>query len=625
MFNGNPEKETFFFSLKIFNLIIFPEILKKTNFLLLFMKKILSTGCALFLFLGIINPLFSFHIVSEAAETATAPLRVEGLSVIPDDGKAVLLWDTLSLPSGTKVKDYTVFWGTKSVSEGLSKEYENTKPASDASVDSLGIVKYTVTGLKNGTKYFFAVKPIAEGVTATYSREVFGTPTQDVSALPPYVKDVEPLTKNLLKLTMSKKVVLPTEAPEVSFTITEKGDDKKIVEVKKVSLKTNYFLTKDAKAGEDVKSKEIKSEEFLYIETPDQVKGKEYLLTVSATIKDEANQPVSSGATDSDYFTAVDTTEIPATERESTNPPASPSATPTTSTSASPSPSATPLPNVLYESKGVPEGKTKEALVFSDGNVKVSFLSNSLSGVLLLREEKEEFAKAFASDKNKKFVEKGYIIAFEDQEKRTFSAEVTFSYTDEELSSKKIDEKKLVVLTSEDGKKWEEKIGKVDESKNSITISTSQFSYWTLAESQNEALHSAAEVKDTTPPEDVTELVATFKAQITDFLVTLSWKKSLNTAGDIMTQLLYVSKDKGKTWETPSDIGKDKNTTSVKGLPDTEYTFKITTKDKQGNESTGAISSLRLPALPATGAPLFIALGIALMGAGILKTRRKKS
>ncbi|MEI7510957.1 MAG: fibronectin type III domain-containing protein [Candidatus Peregrinibacteria bacterium] len=574
------------------------------------MKKILSTGCALLLFFGIAISPFQNTPVSEAADAA--PAKVEGLAVLPDDAKAVLLWDSLSLPDGSKVKDYTVFWGTKSVKEGLAKEYEHTKTVTGATIDEAGIVKYTVPELQNGTKYFFAVKPVSDKITATYSTEVLGTPSQDTSTLPPYVKDAEVLTKNLVKLTMSKKVVLPTEAPAMSFTITEKADEKKILEVKNVSFKTNYFLIKNAKDPKNPpKDGLVTAEDILYIETADQEKDKDYILTVSATIKDEATHPVSSGATDSDVFKGTDAKEIPATETAIT-------ATPSASATPSAAATATKTPD---ETKAVAIGKTSEALEFLAGKVKVSFSENSAAGVLSVGAEKDILVKALTADTSKKFLESGYHISFGDQVKRTLAAKIIVSYTDEELKARTIDEKKLVLFTSEDGVKWEEKAGVVDETKNTITVDTTHFSYWVVGESQG-ALHGAA--PDKTPPENVTELVATFKAQVSDFLVTLTWKNSLNKAGDLASQLLYVSTDKGVTWSPSSDLGKDEHTATFTGRPDTEYTFKVTTKDTAGNESTGAIASVRLPALPTTGAPIFIALGMAFMGSGFMSLRRKK-
>jgi len=125
---------------------------------------------------------------------------------------------------------------------------------------------------------------------------------------------------------------------------------------------------------------------------------------------------------------------------------------------------------------------------------------------------------------------------------------------------------------------------------------------------------------DVTPPEDVTNLVATFSARVKDYLVTLKWNPSNNTAGDLEDQLLYRSTDKGNQWGKSVSLGKSASKTSMPEQPETEITYKLTTKDTAGNESVGVIRSLSLPALPETGPGVLIALGIALVGAGV---RRK--
>jgi hypothetical protein len=129
---------------------------------------------------------------------------------------------------------------------------------------------------------------------------------------------------------------------------------------------------------------------------------------------------------------------------------------------------------------------------------------------------------------------------------------------------------------------------------------------------------------DTTAPEDITDLVASFKARLTDFLVTLSWTPSIDSAGDLDDQLLYRSEDRGDQWSIGVSLGRDSTTTNIPERPETEVTYKITTTDVAGNESVGVIRSVSLPALPATGGGLLLlTAGIALAGIGMRNIKKK--
>lgn len=134
--------------------------------------------------------------------------------------------------------------------------------------------------------------------------------------------------------------------------------------------------------------------------------------------------------------------------------------------------------------------------------------------------------------------------------------------------------------------------------------------------------YKAVEAKDTTPPEDVTNLMLTFKEQLEKYMVTLKWTASLNTAKDLVEQILYLSMDRGNTYNQVKSLGDTATSTEVDNLDGgKEYTFKITTKDAAGNESTGAIKSIRLPQ---TG----VGVGLLLLGSAMAAReglrRRKK-
>jgi len=136
-----------------------------------------------------------------------------------------------------------------------------------------------------------------------------------------------------------------------------------------------------------------------------------------------------------------------------------------------------------------------------------------------------------------------------------------------------------------------------------------------------EGEETTEEVADTTAPEDITALMLTFKEDMEKFIIVMDWTASLNTAKDLVDQILYQSMDRGTTYGAGTSLGAD---VTHYELPDMEggkeYTFKITTKDAAGNESVGVVKSIRLPQ---TGA----GIGLLLLGsagaAGRLLRRKK--
>ena len=91
-------------------------------------------------------------------------------------------------------------------------------------------------------------------------------------------------------------------------------------------------------------------------------------------------------------------------------------------------------------------------------------------------------------------------------------------------------------------------------------------------------------------------------------MVLLDWTPSINTAKDLIDQILYQSMDRGATYDSGKSLGATATHAEVPNLVGgREYTFKITTKDESGNESVGTVKSIRLPQ---TG----VGLGLLLLG-----------
>lgn len=128
---------------------------------------------------------------------------------------------------------------------------------------------------------------------------------------------------------------------------------------------------------------------------------------------------------------------------------------------------------------------------------------------------------------------------------------------------------------------------------------------------------------DFTPPEDITNLVLTFKEQLEKFIVVMNWTASLNTAKDLVDQIVYMSLDRGITYDGGESVGPVATSHEVSNLEGgKEYTFKVTTKDASGNESTGVVKSIRLPQT-GVGAGLLV-LTSAVAASGALRRRKTR-
>ncbi len=131
------------------------------------------------------------------------------------------------------------------------------------------------------------------------------------------------------------------------------------------------------------------------------------------------------------------------------------------------------------------------------------------------------------------------------------------------------------------------------------------------------------EIEDTTPPEDIRNLVLDFREDLTNFVVTMNWLGSINSAQDLVDQILYQSLDLGLTYDDGTSLGPISTNHEVGNLEGgKEYTFKIATVDDDGNESVGVVKSIRLPQTGlGTG---FLVLSSAGLTQMMLKRRRRK-
>ena len=116
-----------------------------------------------------------------------------------------------------------------------------------------------------------------------------------------------------------------------------------------------------------------------------------------------------------------------------------------------------------------------------------------------------------------------------------------------------------------------------------------------------------AGTSDTTPPEEVTNLTATAGSGF----VYLTWTRSVDSAGDLIDQLLDISADGGATWGTVGpaytdgstlSLGKAANTYLVSGLVNsTGYKFRLRVQDAAApaNTSAGVQTNVVAPSVSA--------------------------
>ncbi|MBU0706242.1 fibronectin type III domain-containing protein [Patescibacteria group bacterium] len=362
------------------------------------------------------------------AFAANEPENVNNVSAVSKDATTLTVsWDAAKDYQDNAVDHYRIYYGTQSVQGGDAPSYEVEVDTPD------NAATYDLGSLVTDTTYYLSVTAIDSNASESleYSIETSGTPTE-VPAAPeadttaPTVLNVLAKDKNHVLVGFSEEVKLPELLAEAAFTITEQINPLNTLEV--ISAQ---------KYADDPENKTV------ILETADQTKNVNYIVTASVAITDLAGNPIVSGSTDSGLFLGSDQGTTPP---EEASPPAE-------------EPAEAPVAELISE----PAGETAEAV-------------------------------------------------------------------------------------------------------------------------------------DVIPPEDITDLVLDFKEQLEKFVIIMNWTGSLNKAKDLIDQILYMSMDRGMTYDAGNSLGAVTTTHQVPNLEGgKEYTFKITTKDASGNESVGVIKSIRLP------------------------------
>ncbi len=139
------------------------------------------------------------------------------------------------------------------------------------------------------------------------------------------------------------------------------------------------------------------------------------------------------------------------------------------------------------------------------------------------------------------------------------------------------------------------------------------------ANSTYEFLGFGLEEGDTTPPEEVTGLAGSV-VDLTSVAVSLSWGASANSAEDLASYLVYLSTDRGATYELLNTLQASSLGVDATGLAEAEfYKFKVTAKDETGNESVG-----KTVELPGTGPGGLVLLALGSLAGARLSSRKRK-
>ncbi|MBI5754843.1 fibronectin type III domain-containing protein [Candidatus Peregrinibacteria bacterium] len=99
-------------------------------------------------------------------------------------------------------------------------------------------------------------------------------------------------------------------------------------------------------------------------------------------------------------------------------------------------------------------------------------------------------------------------------------------------------------------------------------------------------------------PEEITNLTT----KVAENVMEMTWTASDNSAGDLANYVVYVSTDDGKTYDSGTLLAPDVTRFTLKLDSTKNYTFKVTTRNNAGNESSGVTTGVCLAACP--GAPV---------------------
>lgn len=470
-----------------------------------------------------------------------------------------LTWTSALDDEGGLVDHYRIYYGPTSVFEAGEGDYESEMetPTNETAT--------VVSGLLADTMYYFSITAISsdDEESTEYSYEDSATTmTEDVE--PGEEPTEEPAEEDTVSPTVTGvsapdklHVVLNFSEP---VALPTDGAEAAFGIIEQINP-ANTLTVVSARVDDSDASNVI-------LETLEQTASVNYIVTAGVSVKDLADNPIVSGSTDSALFlgSGAEPSEAePVTEEEPTEEPAD----------------ETPEPELISE-----PATDEAADCEKDMNC---FLEHVASG---------DLAKVTESDDTHEYTLE--IVGAD-------ATDVVVRYTAERHPN-------ILFGGTDMDCVFTKQAYTADEYRDALDLDNCSGS---LADGY-EAVEAAA---DTTPPENITNLLLSFKDALDKFTVILRWTPSLNTARDLVDQILYMSLDRGNNYDSGKSLGASVTNTEVKNLEGgKEYTFKMTTKDDSGNESTGAVKSIRLPQ---TGVGVGLLLMISALGAGRALRRKE--
>ncbi len=494
-----------------------------------------------------------------AAADTVAPSYVDGVQAVPGDASVTLSWDASTDNVG--VMGYVLYYGTVSVSQA-GQEYDNQTEIGN-------VLIYTMAGLQNNVTYYFAVtaKDAAGNESEEYSLEVSATPAASViedDGTPPTVVAAAAGNCDGLTVTFSEPVVLPGANPGNAFKIEN----------------LDTYAALEISGAETLAGAQNK----VVLSTSAMETGAQYLLTVGIAVEDRLSNPIVSGTSDTAVFSGVACVDEPVEPVEPVEP---------------------NEPDEPADDVEAPKLESVEVVSLTE--LKLKFDEE-----VILPVRDDVVAEAPVAEEPDPALELFSILDL--AQNPIVILEVSYVETEalDTENNPVLDKTQLRLVTEPhmQDKEYFLKITGLTDAEGNVTIGD-------FKSSTNYKTPAPVVEVDAIAPEDVQNFVSS----VMDSLVKLNWGSSLNTAGDLVDQYLYVSTDGGATFEKKGALGKEVNEYKFEGgVEGQNYVFKVTTVDEAGNESEGTVVTATLPV---TGPALLGLAAAALMGGGILGRKKK--
>ncbi len=594
-----------------------------------------------------------------------APSYVDGLAVTPGDGEATLTWDAAT--DNVAVTGYKVYFGTESVTEA-GEEYNL------GFLEVGDVLEYTVPGLENATMYYFAVTAVddAENESLEYSFEESATPEgAGDDGEHPTVLDAEATSCTVIEVTFSEAVTFPEENPGEAFTIesldnlllleiasvshADSGDEKLVLTTEEMEAGAQYLMTVGVEIEDRFDHAVISGTSDTALFTGTECAVEEEVVECGTDIPCFEENLASCSATSFEFSMLGYTYDVTIGE-DGDNCVVNHVCT------ATPSESLDRFKDLSLECSFDKDALASNTDLYNEAfnnpteecsgsyaDELIAWMAEGDSDVMVDVDidldvvdsepdtdapSLESVTVASATELELMFDEEVYLPEDENLEDDFEPALDAFEIFDGADNVVEVLAVEYLITTDEEN-------GDMVEDRTTLVLTTGEHTaateYFVTATGVMDAAENATDggfssaksyttpdefevsdtLEDVVAPEDVTDLVAS----VMDMIVDLSWEGSLNTAGDMVDQVLYVSTDDGETYEEVGSLSDATEYSYEGGVEGETYMFKVVTVDEAGNMSEGAVATA---ALPVTGPALALLGAASLLGGGVLSRRRRK-